>query len=115
MDATFSQPLPATRSEPAPALNFLPAGGDGPLAGTLSIVGKRGTVRYAVAEFPTGWDGRGFVLAKVDGGGDKTEERYSCFVARNGQDRQCECKGFYYAGHCKHLDAVAALIRSGQL
>lgn len=84
-------------------------------AGVLSIDTDHASARYVVSEFPTGWDGRGFLLAKLTGGTDTTRESYSCFVARNGQDEQCECKGFTRHGTCKHVDAVRALIGNGWL
>jgi hypothetical protein len=68
-----------------------------------------------VCEFPVSWDGRGFHLAKLTPGSDTTEERYNCFLAKSGTYRECDCKGFHYAGHCKHLESLAALIEAEQL
>jgi hypothetical protein len=68
---------------------------------------------YTVDEFPVGgpaWDGRAFRLTK-----DSTGEHYSCFVARNGQDHLCECRGFEAHGHCRHVDALKRLIDTGRL
>ena len=85
------------------------------MAGVLTIKSKRIYTSYRVTEFPTDWQGRGFHLGKVTEGSDKTEESYSCFVGRNGQDKMCECKGFTFAGHCKHLASLTALIVAGKL
>jgi hypothetical protein len=110
----YTDLLPATKSDPKGAgIDFAPAAeGSG---GLLVVKQKRVYTTYAVSEFPTGWDGRAFALTKLTEGSDPTEERYFCFLARNGQDRRCDCKGFSYAGHCKHLSALATLIDAGQL
>jgi hypothetical protein len=109
---TYTDLLPATKSDPKGAgIDFTPAGG----GGLLVVKQKRVYAAYAVSEFATGWDGRAFALVKLTEGSDPTEERYHCFLARNGQDRRCDCKGFVYAGHCKHLSALATLIDAGQL
>jgi hypothetical protein len=76
---------------------------------------RRTYTTYAVSEFATAWDGRAFLLVKQSEGLDPTEERYSCFLARNGQDKRCDCKGFAYTGGCKHLSALETLIRAGQI
>ena len=114
----YTDLLPPTKSEPkGSAFDWTPIESDQGFvpAGVLTIKQKRVYTSYAVTEFPTGWDGRGFLVAKLTSGSDRTEEAYSCFLARNGQDRQCECKGFAYAGHCKHLASLAALIEAGKL
>jgi hypothetical protein len=103
----------ASNPAAAPRIDFTPAA-DGK-GGLLVVKQKRLYTTYAVTEFATGWDGRAFLLVKLTEGSDPTEERYSCFLARNGQDKRCDCKGFSYAGHCKHLSALETLIRAGQL
>lgn len=65
----------------------------------------RKTDCYEVEEFAcTGdFDGRGFRLRKgVD--------VYDVFLARNGQDHTCDCRGFCAHGHCKHVEAVKASV-----
>lgn len=115
MPATFTDLLPPTKNEPkGAAFDFTPSAG-GPPAGVLTIKNRRVYASYVVREFPTDWAGRAFHLAKLDEGSDKGEERYSCFVGRNGQDKRCECKGFAYTGGCKHLAALAALIEAGRI
>lgn len=116
----YTDLLPPTKSEPkGAAFDWSPCetnpGGSLPPAGVLTIKQKRIYTSYVVCEFPTDWQGRGFHLAKLDEGSDKTEESYSCFVAKNGQDKRCDCKGFVYAGHCKHLASLQALIEAGRL
>jgi hypothetical protein len=112
----FIETLPVTKSEPHAALAWEPAtdNATSPLAGFLTLTGKRCHCRYAVEEFPADW-GRGFMLFKLDAGSDKTEERYAVFAGRNNSTMTCECKGFYHTGKCKHTTAVATLIEQGQL
>ena len=111
----FNELLPATKSEKAGALVWEPATDNemSQLAGVLTITGKRCHCRYAVEEFVSD-HGRAFMLFKLDAGSDRTEERYGCVIGAHGV-RMCECKGFYFAGKCKHLEAVATLIEAGQL
>lgn len=116
MLATFTDLLPPTRSEPkGSAFDWTPAAADGPKAGVLTIKQRRLYTTYAVVEFPADFGGRAFMLAKVTEGSDPTEERYACLIPAGGREKRCECKGFNYAGHCKHLSALAALINAGQL
>lgn len=113
----YTEVLPATKSNPHAAIRFAPAEGDAfhPLAGTLTIEDKRSSTDYLVTEFPTGWEGRGFQLDKLDVGTDQEAEGYAVYCGRNGQDRQCECRGFLRHGHCKHVSAIVACISNGWL
>jgi hypothetical protein len=85
-------------------------------APVLAIYKGRVAELYDVAEFPCGFDGRAFRLAK-----DSDGEVYNVFVCRHGQSSTCDCAGFTYTsdsptgGKCKHMDAVLHLVRSGQL
>lgn len=116
MPATFTNTLPATKTDPHPAYDWTPTDSDtGPAAGVLVLKSKRNYCTYTVVEFPTGWQGRGFHLAKLDAGTDATEPAYDCFIARNMQDRECSCKGFAYTGSCRHLAAITDLIHNGKL
>jgi hypothetical protein len=117
MPATFTNLLPATKSDPKgrSAYEWEPTASAGPAAGVLTIKQPRGYTRYVLCEFGTPWDGRAFHLSKIDAGTDPSEEAYSCFVARNGQDRRCECKGFERWANCKHLAALIDLIQNGKL
>lgn len=112
---TFYERLPATKTDPKPGLNWVPADDGSPVAGVLSVFCGRCDCDYEVTEFPADFHGRAFHLRKLDTGKDCTEGSYSCFVGSNMQDRLCECKGFYYAGKCKHLAALEALILNGWL
>lgn len=113
---TFTELLPETKSEKHGALQWEPNADDAmsAFAGALTISGKRSFCKYAVTEFPADMPGRAFMLTKADAGTDSTEERYACFVGARGANL-CECKGFAYAGRCKHLTALATLIAAGQL
>lgn len=42
-------------------------------------------------------------------------ENYDVRVGRLSALRSCECKGFCRHGHCKHSDALAALVAAGKL
>src|SRR5262245_44575099 len=101
--AFYTERLPERKASKRSAINFTPADA-GPA--TLVIHTDRASVSYTVTEFPVDWDGRGFVLDKDTDGTDTTEEMYCVFVGRNRQDRRCDCKGFAFAGHCKHTDAL---------
>lgn len=81
-----------------------------PVAGTLEISTARHWSKYTVSEFPADFAGRGFHLRKLTAGSDPTEEAYSVFIPKCGPGALCECKGFYFAGHCKHIDAIQALL-----
>ena len=113
---TYAELLPATKTDPKGAgLDWTPTPTTegGPVAGVLAIKQKRGYTSYVVCEFPTDWPGRAFHFAKLTAGRDKTEERYDCFLAANGRDRRCDCKGFGFTGRCKHLAALDALVANG--
>lgn len=56
--------------------------------------------------------GTAYHLLKADRG-DGPGEEYD--VLLNGRDSSCTCKGNNYRGHCKHVEALAALVKSGTL
>jgi len=56
--------------------------------------------------------GAGFHLAKADRG-DGPGEEYD--VLLDGQFSSCECMGFLRHGHCKHVEALTALVKCGKL
>lgn len=63
---------------------------------------------YSLVEF--GCEiGRAFTLAKND-----SPDVYNCLLA-NPQDSLCTCIGFEKGGYCKHLDALAYLLGTGEL
>ncbi len=113
----YTDLLAPTKSEKHGAFNWTPASdaesADSHFAGTLAIMGKRNFCRYRVEEFPAD-HGRGFLLAKIDPGSDRTEGHYSCLIPAHGPG-MCECRGWYATGACKHAAALTALVRAGQL
>ncbi|QJX00298.1 hypothetical protein [Frigoriglobus tundricola] len=113
--AAFTELLNATRSEKKGAVIWDRAKNNATshVAGTLTITGTRSHCRYRVEEFGCD-EGRGFMLFKLDAGSDATERQYGCFVGTNGQ-LQCECKGYHFTGHCRHLASLVTLIEAGQL
>jgi hypothetical protein len=40
------------------------------------------------------------------------EEYHVCL---NGRKSLCDCKGFFHAGHCKHVDGLSALAAAGKI
>ena len=111
----YTELLPATKSEKHGALTWEPATDNAmsPVAGVLTLTGKRCHCRYQVEGFPAD-HGRGFMLFKLDAGSDKTEERYACLIGPHGRNL-CECRGFLATGACKHLAALVTLIEAGQV
>jgi hypothetical protein len=105
---TFHEALPERKSAGRAALRWEPADGTS-VAGTLAIDTKKASVSYALAEVPTDWRGRAFRLTKLTEGTD-TAESYTVFCGDDPEADGCDCKGFTFAKHCKHLDAVRALI-----
>lgn len=111
---TFTEILPATKSSPHTAIRWTPDLQLPPGYGVLRIDAKRCTCTYRVTPFATDWPGRAFHLAKDDAGGDHTEEAYDVFVHDHDEAHdRCTCKGFFYAGHCKHAAAARALVANG--
>lgn len=117
--------LPDTKSEKGRGFTFYKfdtdhSDGFTHTVGTLTIESPGHRIEYLVDEFPTGWDGRGFHLAKLCGAiGDTSphDTAYDVFVCRNGQDCRCDCKGFTYGRGkpCKHIAAVKSCIEQGWL
>jgi SWIM zinc finger len=112
MTTTKTEALPATKTEPNAGIDWTPTGTG---TGLLVIKQKRLYVTYTVTEFPTAWDGRAFHFEKFTEGSDRDSEAYDVFCSRNGQDQQCQCKGFTYGRGrpCKHIAAAQALIANG--
>jgi hypothetical protein len=110
MNATITRTLPVRKAKKAAEIKFTAGVNAG--TGLLEIVAARSTDEYLVVEFAAD-GGRGFRLAKVSAGTDTEADGYDVFCSRFGP--RCECKGFLFAGHCKHGDAVAVLVREGQL
>lgn len=107
--STFTELLPATKSEQHAAFTWEPATDNAasPVAGVITISGKRSWCRYRLEEFPADC-GRGFMFLKLADGTDETESHYSCLLAADGQ-HACECKGFIRHGHCKHIASLIEL------
>lgn len=73
---------------------------------------------YRVGEIPAA-GGRAFLLYRGAEAVEKDpdhEERYGVFIAYCGDASDlCECKGHSAHGHCKHVDALKALIGAGHI
>jgi hypothetical protein len=102
--------LPATRSSKHNGITWEPA--EAPGTGTLTVDTARSRVVYAVAEFPTNWDGRAFTFSKLDPETDPESDAYDVFVGPDPRACRCDCKGFAFGRGrpCKHVEAVRALL-----
>ena len=68
---------------------------------------------YHLAEIPSDF-GRGFSLEKMTDGNPLTcETPYA--VCIDGTRSTCECKGFLRWRHCRHVEALTALLEAGKL
>ncbi len=81
----------------------LPLQEDG--TGQMRIAEGAKVDHYALQELETESGFRTFRCTKLSGSGEYTVEMGS----------RCECPGFGYTGHCKHLEALAALSAAGRL
>jgi hypothetical protein len=70
---------------------------------------------YWLTPVPSEIGGQGWRLEKfwASHGTDTEAGEYHVLLA--GRQSSCECRGFLRHGHCKHLDALQALVASGQL
>jgi len=80
-------------------------------AQVLGLTAGKDTVFYLLTPLAA-TVGAGFHLAKADRG-DGPGEEYD--VLLDGQFSSCECKGFLRWNHCKHVEALTALVKSGKL
>jgi hypothetical protein len=53
--------------------------------------------------------------ADVAAGGPDADTFYGVFVARNGQDHTCTCRGFQAHGRCRHHDSIRELLEAGHI
>ncbi len=97
---TFTDLLPASKSNPHRALKYTPACKG---VGVLELTDARTHTRYAVVVQPFG----GVRLTKADGA--------ETYVVTAGS---CECKGFVFSKPgqpCKHIEAVRCLLTNAWL
>jgi hypothetical protein len=66
---------------------------------------------YGLTPIPSDF-GTAYHLLKADKG-DGPGEEYD--VLLNGPQSSCTCKGNNYHGHCKHVEALTALVKCGAL
>jgi hypothetical protein len=109
--ATFIEALPATKSSTTNTIRFTPSATA--MGGLLTIDTKRSRAEYLLAEFHA-TNGRAFHFAKLTSGTDPESESYTvlCVKPGHGYD-SCECRGFHRHGHCKHVEAVKAILENG--
>ena len=106
-----ASPAPAAK-RPARILNWLfkpsPATR---MVGVLRLTVDGAEVTYAVREdhAPANLGGRLWRLTKPDG------TIYSVLVGLNGQDHSCDCRGHRSRGKCKHVDAMTASLKRGEI
>ena len=82
---------------------------------TLVITRDGDRVFYTLRELAVDF-GRGFRLDKCAGGtgSDREADSYDVHLD-DALGHSCTCKGWCYKAKCKHVDAVAALVRLGKL
>lgn len=100
--------LPKHKHRNALWIEWTPLDTDGAEVGVLTVHADRGVAEYLVSEFPAD-GGRGFSLAKLAGGTDPEAAGYDLFACGTAAPT-CECRGYLRFAHCRHADAVAALI-----
>jgi hypothetical protein len=76
-------------------------------------IGKQ-SFAYWLSEIPDG-AGRGFEVRKMSPAGQEpSADVYHVHVDDHGH-HSCDCPGGEFHGHCKHLDCILTLIKSGKL
>lgn len=61
---------------------------------------------YFVREISSQIPGRAFRVEKF---GMDAGESYAVLIGHNPAESSCECKGFNYCGHCRHVEALTLL------
>ena len=78
----------------------------------LSISDVKTVACYRVTEFPHDLgDGRAFHLEKLSEASDPEATSYDVFVCDRPRESTCECRGFLHHGRCKHITALADMLR----
>jgi hypothetical protein len=75
------------------------------------ILRGKESFRYVVEEIACEIGGRAFRLSKQ--WGVAVEETYHVRLSAEGDT--CDCPGGCYAGHCKHVSALAHFVANGEL
>jgi hypothetical protein len=101
MPSLTSTPAQVNTKKPARHVSLQPDG-------RVRIVNGRIDTLYVVVEIRCDIGGRGFEVSNTF-----NMEVYHTHL--NGRDRSCDCIGHLRHGHCKHADALAALIAAGKL
>ncbi len=78
----------------------------------LWLTVDKNATAYRLTPLPHAYGKAAFHLTKADRG-DGPGEEYD--VLLDGQFSSCECKGFLAHNHCKHVEGLAALLKSGSL
>jgi hypothetical protein len=102
-----TSPARRPRVKPARTVNLILAP-TATMEGIVRITAGRSCQDYDLARVPADF-GAGFRLTKLLG------EHDTYHVNLNGQASLCDCLGHTHHGHCKHVDALAALVRAGRL
>jgi MYXO-CTERM domain-containing protein len=102
-----------TAAKPEP-VEWVASEAGGALLGLLAIGAGRRRAVYAVCALPCD-DGRGFALAKVEGGTDDEASGYAVRVTRGGRPLSCECKSWLVRDYCKHTREIGKLVSEGKL
>jgi hypothetical protein len=81
-------------------------------ARVLALTQDKETVFYSLTDLDHGFGEAAFRLTKAIGAPGE-EAEYDVMI--DGARSTCECKGFLAHRHCKHLEGIEALIKSGKL
>jgi hypothetical protein len=108
---TFTEILPATKTSKHNGIEWTPES-IGSASGLLVIRqhGKGKDGAYRVTERPCDWAGRAFHFEKIGGGTDPDATSYDVLIGQH--DRRCDCKGFTRHGHCRHTEAILAILEN---
>jgi hypothetical protein len=86
---------------------------DGGASGVVRITAGRVSADYALRPIPSQIGGRAFELTKLGLLADG--ECYHVRLTGDARQDSCDCRGHVAHGHCKHVDALAALVAAGRL
>lgn len=71
------------------------------------------TIGYKLERIDCELGGTAFQLSQAHQGGEHQPEVYH--VLLHGKQTSCDCAGHSFTGHCKHVEALTALIAAGKI
>jgi hypothetical protein len=106
------KPAPKPRPQPARHVRLV-SPPDGLATGVIRITVGKASTDYSVRAIPSQVGGAAFELVKL--GLEAGGETYHVLLTGDTNHDSCTCKGSVAHGHCKHRDAIAALVAAGRL